>query len=231
MRKPAPAVRDDRLDTGAPAQQPRTALFFISSRTGMTVKRPAMARKASCSITTTAPAIDTHLHAVGDRLLSAFGDASALRRLQRQPGGLRLRLDARFARSNFAHAAVTTSRPYLPALVGDIGPDTAAIRHDWGQTLTELANEHFLQPMHAWARDHHTLLRVADLRLSAGHALQQSLRGPARRRRQSHHEHVARILGHALGRLGRTPVRSATSSRRKPGRGCTRPPFAPRRST
>ena len=28
--------------------------------------------------------------------------------------------------------------PYLPALAGDIGPKTAAIRHDWGQTLTEL---------------------------------------------------------------------------------------------
>ena len=49
--------------------------------------------------------------------------------------------------------------PLLPALVGDFGPDTAAIRHDWGQTLTELANERFLQPIHAWAQQHHTLFR------------------------------------------------------------------------
>jgi hypothetical protein len=49
--------------------------------------------------------------------------------------------------------------PLLPALVGDFGPDTAAIRHDWGQTLTELANERFLQPIHSWAQQHHTLFR------------------------------------------------------------------------
>jgi hypothetical protein len=49
--------------------------------------------------------------------------------------------------------------PYLPALIGDDGPATAAIRHDWGQTLTQLANEHFLEPIHDWARSRHTLFR------------------------------------------------------------------------
>ena len=49
--------------------------------------------------------------------------------------------------------------PHLPALVGDAGPETAAIRHDWGQTLTELANEDFLEPMQAWATSSSTLLR------------------------------------------------------------------------
>ncbi len=29
--------------------------------------------------------------------------------------------------------------PHLLALTSDIGPETAAIRHDWGRTLTELA--------------------------------------------------------------------------------------------
>ena len=41
--------------------------------------------------------------------------------------------------------------PYLPALAGDIGEKTMAIRHDWGQTLTELANENYLTPLREWA--------------------------------------------------------------------------------
>jgi hypothetical protein len=49
--------------------------------------------------------------------------------------------------------------PYLPALIGDAGPLTASVRHDWGRTLTDLANERFLAPLHDWAQQHHTLLR------------------------------------------------------------------------
>ena len=49
--------------------------------------------------------------------------------------------------------------PHLPALAGDAGPTTAAIRHDWGETLSELADERFLQPIHEWAQQHHTLFR------------------------------------------------------------------------
>ncbi len=49
--------------------------------------------------------------------------------------------------------------PHLPALVGDDGAETAAVRRDWGRTLTELANEHYLEPIHEWAQQHHTLFR------------------------------------------------------------------------
>jgi hypothetical protein len=49
--------------------------------------------------------------------------------------------------------------PHLPALLADIGPNTAAIRHDWGETLTELADEHYLTPIREWAHEHHTLFR------------------------------------------------------------------------
>ena len=37
--------------------------------------------------------------------------------------------------------------PYLPALAGDIGDKTGGIRHDWGQTLTELCEERYLTPI------------------------------------------------------------------------------------
>jgi hypothetical protein len=38
-------------------------------------------------------------------------------------------------------------RPYLPALATDIAPNTKAIRHDWGKTLTEMLEDRFLTPM------------------------------------------------------------------------------------
>src|SRR5208337_1884441 len=50
-------------------------------------------------------------------------------------------------------------RPHLLSLVMNTGPEAAAVRHDWGRTLTELADENFLIPMRAWAAKHHTLLR------------------------------------------------------------------------
>jgi hypothetical protein len=51
-------------------------------------------------------------------------------------------------------------KPHLPALVNDLGSSPAAIRHDWGQTLTELLNERFLKPLHEGSRKNKTLLRI-----------------------------------------------------------------------
>jgi hypothetical protein len=35
-------------------------------------------------------------------------------------------------------------KPLLPALFGDFGPKTLDIRHDWGQTVTEIFNDYFI---------------------------------------------------------------------------------------
>ncbi|MFZ0732768.1 MAG: glycosyl hydrolase [Candidatus Sulfotelmatobacter sp.] len=152
-----PVVENGRLEIAAEAET-RAALFFISSRTGMTVKRPAVGAEGFVLDHYDESAIENHLHAVGDRLMEAFADRppyavfsdsledygsdwtpDLLREFQRRRG--------------------YDLTPHLPALVGDAGLETAAVRHDWGKTLTELANEHYLQPLHAWAAKHHTLLR------------------------------------------------------------------------
>ena len=51
-------------------------------------------------------------------------------------------------------------KPHLPALIADLGPESVAIRHDWGQTQTELFNEHFLATMRDWARRNGTRFRI-----------------------------------------------------------------------
>ena len=147
-----------RLEIAERSDAERRILFFISSRTGMMVKRPAAGAGGFVLDHYDGAAIANHLHAVGDRLLSAFGDhppyAVFSDSLEDYASDWTPDLLTEFQRRRGYDLA-----PLLPALVGDFGPNTSAVRHDWGQTLTELANERYLQRLHDWARQHHTLFR------------------------------------------------------------------------
>jgi hypothetical protein len=133
-------------------------LFFISSRTGMAVKRAADGAAGFVLDHYDRAAIENYLHAVGDRLLSAFREhppyAVFSDSLEDYGSDWTPDLLAEFQRRRGYDLT-----PHLPAVIGDDGPETAAIRHDWGRTLTELANERYLEPIHAWAQQHHTLFR------------------------------------------------------------------------
>ena len=147
-----------RLEISPSPEVANFAFFFITSRTGMTVKRPAVGAEGFVLDHYDRAAIETHLHAVGDRLLAAFGN---------QPPYAVFSDSLEDYGSNWTGDLMEQFRarrgydltPYLPALIGDTGSLTAAIRHDWGRTLTELANERFLAPIHDWARQHHTFFR------------------------------------------------------------------------
>jgi hypothetical protein len=49
--------------------------------------------------------------------------------------------------------------PHLPELVAGDTPAAAQVRHDYGVTLTELIDEHYLKQINDWAHAHHTLFR------------------------------------------------------------------------
>jgi len=155
--KQMPTPSGARMDL-AELSTARVVLFFISSRTGMMVKRAAQGAAGFVLDHYDATAIQNHLVAVGDRLLSAFGDrppyAIFSDSLEDYGSDWTPELLSEFQRRRGYDL-----KPLLPALVGDIGPITAAVRHDWGQTLTELANERYLQPIHDWAHRHSTLFR------------------------------------------------------------------------
>ena len=137
----------------------RVVLYFISSRTRQTVKRPAVGAEGWVLDHYDRAAIDTHLKLVGEPLLKAAG--------QNPPYAI-------FSDSLEVYGSDWTGNfleefqkrrgydltPYLPALAGDIGDQTKAIRHDWGRTLTELANENYLAPVTAWAKQHGTRFRA-----------------------------------------------------------------------
>ncbi len=128
----------------------RAVLFFIASRTGMQVKRPAVGAEGFVVDHYSRAAVAAYLKSTGDRLLQAFGAAQpyAVFSDSLEVFGSNWTPDLL---PEFQRRRGYDLKPHLPALAGDAGPDTAAIRCDWGRTLTELANENFLSQARRWA--------------------------------------------------------------------------------
>ena len=151
-------IESGRLQLPRGLSGSHVVLFFISSRTGQQVKRAAVGAEGFVLDHYDRTAIEHHLKVAGDRLLQAFGPNPPY---------------AVFSDSLEVYGSDWTSDlpeefrkrrgydliPFLPALVGDIGEKTSDIRHDWGQTLTELAEERYLTPIRAWAQRHGTRFR------------------------------------------------------------------------
>lgn len=133
-------------------------LFFIASRTGQTVKRPAVGAEGFVLDHYDRAAIENHLKYAGDRMLQALG---------KDPPYAVFSDSLEVYGSDWTGDLLEEFRkrrgydltPLLPALVGDMGDQTAAVRRDWGQTLTELANERYLTPLREWAQAHGTRFR------------------------------------------------------------------------
>jgi hypothetical protein len=133
-------------------------LYFISSFTRQMVKRPAVGAEGLVLDHYSRDALATHLKAVGDKLMGAvgknvpyavFSDSLEVYNADWTPNFL----------DEFRKRRGYDLTPYLPALAGDIGEKTASIRHDWGKTLSELADANYLTPLREWAKEHGTRLR------------------------------------------------------------------------
>ncbi len=135
-----------------------TMLFFISSRTGQQVKRAGVGAEGFVLDHYDKAAVEHHLLAVGNRLMQGFGSNPPYAVFSDSLEVFGSDWSSDFL-SEFQKRRGYDVLPYLPALVGDMGEQTRAIRHDWGKTLTELADEHYLTPIREWAHAHHTLFR------------------------------------------------------------------------
>lgn len=149
---------NERLTLPETSNGERTVTWYISSRTGMMVKRAALGAEGFVLDHFDRAAIETHLHAVGDSLLSGFGSDPPY---------------AVFSDSLEVYGSDWTSNllqefkkrrgydlePVLPALTNELDPQSSGVRHDWGKTLTELINENYLMPIREWAQEHHTRFR------------------------------------------------------------------------
>jgi hypothetical protein len=141
-----------------PSDKRRIALFFIAGHTKQQVKRAAVGAEGYVLDPFSHQAVATHLEKVGEPLVKAFGDTPPY---------------AIFSDSLEAYGADWTPDlpteflkrrgydllPHLPELVAGGTPSAEKVRHDWGQTLTELVNENYLTQINNWAIAHHTKFR------------------------------------------------------------------------
>ena len=137
---------------------PHVVLFFISSRTGQQVKRAAVGAEGFVLDHFSMEAIQNHLKTVADPLIEAcgknvpysvFSDSLEVYESDWTPDFL----DEFRARRGY------DLTPHLPELVAGTTPVAADLRYDWGRTLAELIDEHYLTPLNTWAREHHTRVR------------------------------------------------------------------------
>jgi hypothetical protein len=136
----------------------QVVIFFIASRTAQQVKRPAVGAEGFVLDHYDRAAIENHLKHAGERMLNALG---------KNPPYAVFSDSLEVYGSDWTGDLLDEFRkrrgydltPYLPALVGDIGEKTADVRHDWGKTLTELANERYLTPLREFAQQHGTRFR------------------------------------------------------------------------
>lgn len=155
---PLPSAGSPRMDSQTlPAH---TVLrWYVLSRTGQQVKRPAVDADGFVLDHFSAAAVQKHLRDVADKLITAFGtqppysvfsDSLEVYGADWTPNLL----------AEFHQRRGYDLLPHLPELFS-AHPDEHAlsVRHDWGVTLTELVNQNYLTPIETWARAHHTRFR------------------------------------------------------------------------
>lgn len=154
-----PPVRNGLVELPDLAGEQYEVLFFISSRSGMQVKRPALGSEGFVLDHLNRAATDMYLKTVGDRLMQAFPTHRPRAIFCDSLEVYTSDWSADFL-DEFQRRRGYDLEPHLPALVNEFGAETKAVRRDWGLTLTELLNERFLKPMQEWARQERTQFRV-----------------------------------------------------------------------
>lgn len=152
-----PAAIAGTRATFAKATTDRTLYLVLQTRTRQQVKRPTVGSEGFVLDHLSARAVRRHLDSVGEPLLAAFGDdrpyAIFSDSLEVYGANWTDDLLAEFkARRGYDLA------PHLLSLFVD-GEHAAGVRYDWGLTLSELVNEHYLSQVSAWAKTRQTLFR------------------------------------------------------------------------
>jgi hypothetical protein len=152
-------IRDNAAQLPEGINGPATVVFFFAGHTGMQVKRPAFGAEGNVLDHYDPAAIDKFLKQIAEPAVKAcepnapyavFCDSLEVNG-EDWTGNLL---------EEFQKRRGYNLRPYLPALVGDIGEKTLDIRHDWGKTITEVFTERFVATIQQWSKQHGSRLRI-----------------------------------------------------------------------
>lgn len=153
-----PKLAEGEKLVAAPALADGSKVWLVASFTRQMVKRAAVGAEGLVLDHYSRAALDKHLKVVGEKLLEAagpnrpyavFSDSLEVYGADWTPNFL----------EEFRKRRGYDLTPYLGALAGDIGEKTLAVRHDWGKTLSEFADDNYLKPLRDWAEKHGTRLR------------------------------------------------------------------------
>jgi len=133
------------------------ATYFISSFTRQTVKRPAVGAEGPVLNHYDTAALQAHFKAVGEPMLKALAKTPPYAIFSDSLEVYNSDWTSDFL-AEFQKRRGYDLMPHLPALVNEF-PESRAIRHDWGQTLSELCDDRYLQPLNKWAAAHGTKFR------------------------------------------------------------------------
>ena len=152
-------IKDGIAWLPAGLEGPHEVFFFIASRTGVLVNRRCVGAEGFVLDHYDRLGTMNYLKHVGDRLMQAFDS--------KPPYAIfcdSLEVDSANWTGDFMEEFHKRRgydlKPHLLALIGDFEPEAVAVRHDWGQTLTELFNDNFMAAVRNWARQHGTKFRV-----------------------------------------------------------------------
>ena len=152
-------IRSGVAVLGAERRDPAEVVFFLAGRTGMQVKRPALGAEGNVIDHYSPQVVDKFIREMAEPVIKACGPNPpyALFCDSLEVGGEDW-TDDLFA--EFQNRRGYDLRPLLPALIGDKGPGTADIRHDWGRTLTEMFNDNFNAHFTKLAKDSRSRFRI-----------------------------------------------------------------------
>ena len=152
-------IRDRLAWLPKPVKGPAPVVFFIASHTGMQVKRAAVGAEGYVADHYDAAAIQKFIREIAEPELAALGpdvpasvfcDSLEVFNTDWTPNLL----------DEFKRRRGYDLTPNLPALISDSGMKAAEIRHDWGQTLTEVFTDNFAGQIQSWAAAHGTKFRI-----------------------------------------------------------------------
>lgn len=153
-------IRDGNVFLSTAPQPDSEVMFFISGKSGMQVKRPSFGAEGYVLNHLDKPSVDSYLKNTGDRLIQAFDRSHIPYSVFCDSLEVYNQDWTDDFLAEFKRRRGYDLKPYLPALIGDIGPKTGDVRYDWGRTITELFNERFMLPMQAWSKANGTRFRI-----------------------------------------------------------------------
>ncbi len=142
-----------------PNSNAQSVTFFIAGRTGMKVKRPADGAEGLVIDHLSSQVVDKFINDIAEPEIKACGDnppyAIFCDSLEVQGENWTNNFLAEFQKRRGYDLT-----PYLPALIGNIGDKTDAIRYDFGKTVTELYTDNFNARFQSLAHKYNTRFRV-----------------------------------------------------------------------